>query len=74
MPDNIPFDALEVRNLEKVSNLLPLIMRQNVPLVSFSDAHYIADVGRRSIILNMDEPNCFEIAKALKTLGTEMYG
>ena len=73
VPDNIPFDALEVRNLEKVSDLLPLIMRQNVPLVSFSDAHYIADVGRRKIILDMDAPNCFEIVKALKILGIEQY-
>ena len=74
VPDNIPFDALEVRHFEKASELLPLIMRKNVPFVSFSDAHYIADVGRRKIILDMDAPNCLEIAKALKTMGTEKYG
>jgi 3',5'-nucleoside bisphosphate phosphatase len=74
VPDNIPFDALEVRNLEKVGDLLPLIMQKNVPFVSFSDAHYIADVGRRKIILDMDAPNCLEMAKALKTIGTERYG
>jgi PHP family Zn ribbon phosphoesterase len=74
VPDTIPFDALEVRHLEKASDLLPLIMQKNVPFVSFSDAHYIADIGRKKIILNMDEPNCLEIAKALKTLGTEMHG
>jgi predicted metal-dependent phosphoesterase TrpH len=74
VPDNIAFDALEVRHLEKASDLLPLIMQKNVPLISFSDAHYIADIGRRKIILDMDEANCLEIAKALKTLGTEKYG
>jgi 3',5'-nucleoside bisphosphate phosphatase len=71
VPDNIPFDALEVRHLEKAKDLLPLVMRKDVPLVSFSDAHYIADVGRRRIVLDMDAPNCFEIAKALKILGAE---
>ncbi len=69
VPDNIPFDALEVRHPEKKADLLPLIMRKNVPFVSFSDAHYIADVGRRKTVLNMEEPNCREITKALKTLG-----
>jgi 3',5'-nucleoside bisphosphate phosphatase len=74
VPDNIPFDALEIRHIEKASELLPLIMRKNVPFVSFSDAHYIADVGRRKIILDMDAPNCLEITKALKTMGTKRYG
>lgn len=74
VPENIPFDALEVRHLEKTSDLLLLIMQKNVPLVSFSDAHYIADIGRRKIILDMDAPNCLEIARALKALGTEKCG
>jgi len=73
VPDNIPFDALEVRHLEKASDLLPLIMLKNVPFVSFSDAHYVADIGRRKIILDMDEPNCLEIARALKILGMERH-
>jgi len=73
VPDNIPFDALEVRHPEKTGDLLPLIMRKNVPFVSFSDAHYIADIGRRKTVLDMEEPNCLEIAKALKTLGMQQY-
>jgi predicted metal-dependent phosphoesterase TrpH len=73
VPDNIPFDALEVRHPEKASDLLPLIMQKNIPLVSFSDAHYIVDIGRRKTILDLDEPNCLEIAKALKTLGAERH-
>jgi 3',5'-nucleoside bisphosphate phosphatase len=74
VPDNIPFDALEVRHIEKAKELLPLIMRKNVPFVSFSDAHYIADVGRRKIELDMEAPTCLEIAKALETMGVERYG
>lgn len=73
VPDNIPFDALEVRHPEKTGGLLPLIMRKNVPFVSFSDAHYIADIGRRKTVLDMEEPNCLEIANALKTLGIQQY-
>jgi 3',5'-nucleoside bisphosphate phosphatase len=73
VPDNIPFDALELRHPEKAEDLLPLILRKNVPLVSFSDAHYIKDIGRRKIILDLDGPNCFEIAKALKTMGSQKY-
>ncbi len=69
VPDNIPFDALEVRHHEKKDDLLPFIMRKDVPFVSFSDAHYIADIGRRKTMLDMEEPNCREIVKALKTLG-----
>jgi hypothetical protein len=71
VPDNIPFDALEVRHLEKVSDLLPLIMRKNVPFVTFSDAHYVDDIGKRRITLNLNEPNCEEIAKSLELLGRD---
>lgn len=71
VPDSIPFDALEVRYPEKTQDLLPLIMRKNIPFVAFSDAHYIIDIGRRKTTLEMDEPNCIEIARALKTLGTK---
>ncbi|HVN96269.1 MAG TPA: PHP domain-containing protein [Syntrophorhabdaceae bacterium] len=71
VPENIPFDALEVRNPEGARGLLPLVMRKNIPLVSFSDAHYVADIGRKSITLTMDEPTCREIAGALKTLGAQ---
>lgn len=74
VPDNIPFDALEVRYPEKIKDLLPLILRKNIPLVSFSDAHYIADIGCRKTILNLEGPNCFEIEKALKTVGSEKHG
>ncbi|MBA4389836.1 MAG: histidinol-phosphatase [Syntrophus sp. (in: bacteria)] len=73
VPDNIPFDALEVRNIEKAKDLLPLIMLKNIPFVSFSDAHYIADVGRRKTQLHMEKPDCQEIGQALKALGAERH-
>ena len=68
IPDDLPFDALEVRNKEKATELLPLIMRKNIPFVSFSDAHYLVDIGKRRVELNLEEPNCTEISGALKQL------
>ena len=68
IPDDLPFDALEVRNKDKAIELLPLIMKKNMPFVSFSDAHYLEDIGKRRITLQLEEPNCFEISRALKTL------
>jgi PHP family Zn ribbon phosphoesterase len=68
IPDDLPFDALEVRNKEKATELLPLIMQKNIPFVSFSDAHYLVDIGKRRIELDLEEPNCTEISGALKQL------
>jgi predicted metal-dependent phosphoesterase TrpH len=68
IPDDLPFDALEVRNKEKATELLPLIMRKDIPFVSFSDAHYLVDIGKRRIELDLEEPNCTEISGALKKL------
>jgi len=68
IPDDLPFDALEVRNKEKATELLPLIMRKEMPFVSFSDAHYLVDIGKRRIELDLEEPNCTEISGALKQL------
>ena len=74
VPDNIPFDALEVRHIEKAHDLSSLIMQKNIPLVSFSDAHYITDIGRKRTILEMNEPTCHEIAKALQIMGAARCG
>jgi 3',5'-nucleoside bisphosphate phosphatase len=68
IPDDLPFDALEVRDKGKSNELLPLIMKKDIPFVSFSDAHYLEDIGKRRINLNLEEPNCREIAGALKQL------
>jgi PHP family Zn ribbon phosphoesterase len=68
IPEDLPCDALEVRNKEKATELLPLIMQKNIPFVSFSDAHYLVDIGKRRIELDLEEPNCTEISGALKQL------
>jgi PHP family Zn ribbon phosphoesterase len=68
IPDDLSFDALEVRNKEKTAELLPFLMRKEMPFVSFSDAHYLVDIGKRRINLDFEEPNCSEISGALKQL------
>jgi len=68
IPEDLPCDALEVRNKEHVAALLPLIMCKNIPFVSFSDAHYLEDIGRRRISLKLEKPACNDISEALKQL------
>lgn len=69
VPDGIPFDALEVRDIGKAHTLAPLIFQKHVPFVTFSDAHYLQDIGRRVTHLDLDEPSCKEIERALRDLG-----
>ena len=69
VPADIPLDALEVRRPAEVSSLMPFIMRKGIPFVTFSDAHYPGDIGRRRTHLTMDAPDCGNIERALKLLG-----
>jgi len=68
IPDDIPFDALEVRNKNSIPELLPYIMRKDLPFVTFSDAHYVNDIGIRKTQLYLNEPSCKEIENAFRTL------
>lgn len=68
IPEDLPFDALEVRDKDKAMGLMPLILKKDIPFVSFSDAHYLQDIGKRRVSLNLKEPNCGEIANALRQL------
>ncbi len=69
VPDGIPFDALEIRDIKNAHALAPLILQKHAPFVAFSDAHYLQDIGRRATRLDLDEPSCKEIERALKILG-----
>ncbi len=72
IPEDIPLDALEVRSVERAGDLLPLIMRKGIPFVTFSDAHYPDDIGRRRTVLDLERPDCENIENALKLLGERM--
>lgn len=69
VPDDIRFDALEIANREKLPEMGPFIMCKDVPIVSFSDAHYLNDIGRKRLSLEMEEPTFAAVANALHALG-----
>lgn len=44
-------------------------MKRGIPFVTFSDAHYPDDIGKRRTVLTMDAPDCAGIESALKRMG-----
>ncbi|HNT44758.1 MAG TPA: PHP domain-containing protein [Syntrophorhabdaceae bacterium] len=71
VPADIPFDALEIRDRGKAGDLMPFIMRKGLPFVTFSDAHYPGDIGKRRTHLTLDAPDCVSIEGALRALGEQ---
>ena len=69
VPEEIPFDALEIRSEKRLDNVLPFILAKDLPLVSFSDAHYLRDIGKKRISLSCAEPTFEEVAVALRNYG-----
>jgi 3',5'-nucleoside bisphosphate phosphatase len=76
VPEDVPFDALEVSKTERLKNILDFVLAKDIPLVTFSDAHYLEDIGKRRISLSMEEPSFVGVARALKNFGNtaRMYG
>jgi 3',5'-nucleoside bisphosphate phosphatase len=70
VPPNIPFDALEVRNVNCIDEIIPFTPGRKIPFVTFSDAHYMDDIGKRRMHMQLDKPNCSEIKKALNLMRT----
>jgi len=66
--EEVPFDALEVVRMDRVQDISGFIMAKDVPLVTFSDAHHLKDIGKRRTFLSMDEPSYAGVAGALKDL------
>ena len=67
VPKETPFDALEIADRKKIQSLIDFIEAKDVPIVSFSDAHCLEDIGRRRISLAMQEATFDELTKALRT-------
>jgi len=68
VPDDIPFDALEVIDRKRVHDICPTIGPKDFAFVTFSDAHYLNEIGRRRIHLLMEEASLAEIGRALQQL------
>lgn len=71
IPADIPFDALEIRNPENAGAFMPFIMRKDLPFVTFSDAHYPEDIGKRRTVLTLRAPDCGNIEDALRSMGRQ---
>jgi len=68
VPEDIPFDALEVRNVNCIDEIILLASGRKLPFVTFSDAHYVDDIGKRRMHVQLEKPNCSEMKKALNLL------
>lgn len=65
IPQGLSLDALEVSPLASVRKRYSLSQKYNYPLVTFSDAHYLDDIGKNFSSFLMEEASVEEIKKAL---------
>lgn len=63
IPEDIGLDAVEVSSKSKIQSLKTQI--SNLPVVSFSDAHRIEEIGRNTTDFILEEVSISEIKKAL---------
>ncbi|UCC70972.1 MAG: PHP domain-containing protein [Gemmatimonadota bacterium] len=61
IPAGLPLDAVEVSPRSPVGDW------DNLPVVSFSDAHFLDDIGKSSTCFVLEEGTFEEIAKALRS-------
>ncbi|MEW6409928.1 MAG: PHP domain-containing protein [Nitrospirota bacterium] len=67
IPDNLKLDALEISpRIDKDKALSLFKDYSHIPWVSFSDAHFLRDIGRRTTSFFIEEPVVAEIVSALK--------
>lgn len=65
IPEDLHFDALEFSprvSIQEAEATFPALKR--FPWVSFSDAHYVKDIGRRTTAFTMREPSLDEMRQA----------
>jgi len=65
IPEGLEFDALELSPNYNPDKLVEYI-KYNLPLVTFSDAHYLADIGKVATGFLLEEPSFSEIKLALQ--------
>ena len=76
IPEGLDIDGLEVSPLNSVKDVrarLPQV--SNFPVVSFSDAHYLEDIGKRTTSFLIEEPSIEELGKAFRDVeGRKILG
>jgi len=70
IPEDLGFNALELSpNVSRAEAESRFALLKRFPWVSFSDAHHIMDIGRRTTTLLIKEPTLDEMRQALKDSG-----
>jgi len=76
VPEGLNIDGLEISPLNSVKDVrtkFPQI--SNFPIVGFSDAHYLEDIGKRVTSFLMEEPSMKEFQKAFRDVeGRKILG
>jgi len=68
IPDDLALDGVELSwRIRSSQQAYDLVHQQKYPVVSFSDAHHVQDIGRRVTVFTMEEPTFDEIVKCLRT-------
>ncbi len=68
VPENLTFDALEIKDRENIPQVLPFVLDKALPFVTFSDSHYIKDIGRRRTLLDLEKASFEEVAHAFRRM------
>jgi hypothetical protein len=68
IPDKLPLDALEVSPLLSLSEAKKRY-KPELPLVCFSDAHYLKDIGQCYTLFSIEKTSVQEIKKAFLNQG-----
>ena len=75
IPDDVSFDALEISYAMDLQDATVQFGRYTgIPWVTSSDAHSLADIGRRYTTFLLNEPTFDEIAQAFKGERTIQWG
>jgi PHP family Zn ribbon phosphoesterase len=68
-PPELKVDALQISKLANQNVIRERYqIKPEIPLVKFSDSHYIGDVGKTYTLFEMEEPTFDEIRKALNQM------
>lgn len=70
IPDNLKFNALEMSvHIDRKQADALFALYNSYPWISSSDAHYLADIGKRTTTFIMNEPTTADMASALNNIG-----
>ncbi len=69
LPPRVPFDALEVSAAGVAAGKHAGFAEHGLRLLTASDAHYVADIGKARTHLHMAAPTFEELARCLRGEG-----